>query len=520
MPGDGFFDGPSHFKCTDTGNAERLVDAHGKNIRYCGEWEEWLDFDSARWALDLRGRVQHRAKLTVRAIYAEAARCKNEGARKALAGWAHTSESRKARSAMVACAQSEPAIAIHHKDLDRHPWLFNVLNGTIDLRTGKIRAHRREDLLTKLSPLTYDPDAKAERWERFLAEVLPDPEVRLFVQRFAGCCLSGDVSDRKFVFLSGTGRNGKSVFVKTLRAVLGEYGIIGAPDLLMAKKEQTHPAELADLFGARLVSCQEVPKGRTLNEQRVKELTGDEGAIKARRMNENWWEIAPECKFIIVGNHPPRVTDDTDSIWDRMCKVDFGVRIAEDAVDKSLFTKLSTELAGILAWAVRGCLDWQRHGLPAPKAVAAATSRYRGEEDIAGRFLADCCSFHPDARATVKQIVDAAAEWCKANGERDMARKALAERLSREGCFEARTNKARGWRGVRLLEPHEIKARDEAGDEVTRGDADSGVLLTRAGNMAPIPLVTSPPVTLSLLGGGEGDGERFYESSDFVEVPS
>lgn len=490
---------PRFFKCTDTGNAERFVDAHGKDLRYCAEWNDWLAFDGRRWPRGRKGVADHRAKLTARSIYLEAANVEDPDVRKAISAWAHKSEAQARRAAMVICAQSEPDVAIQFRDLDRDPWLFNVANGTLELHADrfKLRPHRREDLITKVSPIAYDANATAPRWERFLEEVLPDPEVRTFLQRFAGSCLTGDVSDRKFAFFSGTGRNGKSVATKTLRAVLGEYAIVGAPDLLMAKKEQSHPTEIADLYGARLVVCQEVPKGRTLNEQRVKELTGDEGEIKARRMNENFWAFTPTAKIIIVGNHPPRVTDDTDSIWDRMCRVPFDVRIADDRVDRSLFKTLRAELPGILTWCVRGCLAWQEHGLSAPRAIVEATNGYRADEDTLGRFLADCCAFHANARATVKGIADAYAEWSRVNGEREVTRKALAERLTREGCEGRRTNKARGWAGVRLLEPHEIKARDEASDEVTRRDAESSTPPHETITGRTIPLVTSPSVTAS-----------------------
>lgn len=498
--GDGSSGKVQFFKCTDTGNAERLVTSYSKEIRYCGPWKSWLVWDGRRWKRDDRGRIHHLAKLTVRDIYKEAARCTDSDIRKAVGEWAKKSESRDKRAAMVSLAQSEPKIAVHFSDFDCDPMLLNVENGTIDLHTGELRPHQRKDMITKLAPVKYDPEASSPQWEKFLTEVLPDPEVRTFLQRFAGCCLSGDVADRVFVFLSGKGRNGKSVFLRVLRSMLGEFAIVAAPDLLMAKRGETaHPTELADLFGARLAVCQEVPKNRAFNEQRVKELTGNEGAIKARRMNENFWEFVPTFKLAIAGNHEPRVNDDTDAIWDRMRKVPFNVRIADDKVDKDLFEKLRKEFPGILAWAVRGCLDWRQNGLPAPKPVAAATDAYRATEDVIGRFFADCCIFYPGARATTKDLVNACNEWCEANGEKSkIGRKDLTDRLKKEGCSERRTNKARGWQGIRLLDPAEIKARDEASDEVTEGDVTSGVRSRETMDLSTAALTASPSVTLSL----------------------
>lgn len=493
------------FECTDTGNAERLIARHGREIRYCAAWKCWLVWDGKRWERDVRGRVHHFAKLTARSIYGEAERATDDRVSAALAKWAHTSESRERRAAMVVCAQSEPTIAVHHADFDRDAMLLNVANGTLDLRTAELRRHDPKDMLTKLAPVKYARDATAPLFEAFLARVLPDAEVRTFLQRFAGCCLSGDVNDRVFVFLSGTGRNGKSVLLRVLRTILGDYAIVAAPDLLMVKKESAHPTELADLFGARLVVCQEVAKGRTFNEQRVKELTGNEGALRVRRMNEDFWEFAPTFKIAIAGNHQPRVVDETDSIWDRMRKVPFRVRIPDADVDKQLSDKLRGEFPGILRWAFTGCLDWQKNGLPAPKAVAAATDSYRTDEDTLGRFLADCCVLHPDARATTKQIVDTASEWCTANGEREIGSKAITNRLKdTPGCGGKRTNRARGWTGIRLLTREEIQARETedggASDAVTESDAPSGVSSREPGESPSMPRSTSPNVTPSLPG--------------------
>lgn len=492
-------------KCTDTGNAERLIALYGNALRYCAPWKAWLVWDGKRWERDVRGRVHHYAKLTARSIYSEAARIEDADVRKAVAEWAKKSESRDKRAAMVVCAQSEPSIAVHFADLDRDPMLLNVTNGTIDLKTGVRRAHERNDLITKLAPVEHVENASAPLFDAFLAQVLPDSDVRTFLQRFAGCCLSGDVSHRVFVFLAGTGRNGKSVLLRVLRTLLGDYAIVAAPDLLMAKKEAAHPTELADLFGARLVVCQEVSKGRTFNEQRVKELTGNEGALRVRRMNEDFWEFAPTFKIAIAGNHQPRVVDDTDSIWDRMRKVPFRVRIANEQIDPHLFDKLRAEFPGILRWALAGCLDWQTNGLPAPKAVAVATESYRTDEDTLGRFFADCCVLEAEARITTKSIASAVAEWCVVNGEREISRKAITDRLkSTPGCAEKRTNRARGWTGIRLLNADEIAARDAEdrgpGDAVTESDAPSGVSSRETSEGPGVAPSTSRNVTPSLPG--------------------
>jgi putative DNA primase/helicase len=487
---------------TDSGNAERLVAKYGRELRYCAEWKAWLVWSGARWERDARGRVQHLAKEIARSIYGEAEKASDD-TRAAIAGWAKKSESKASRLAMVVCAQSEPSIAVTAADFDRDPMLLNVANGTLNLKTGELRAHNPDDMLTKLAPVAFDKEARAPTFDGFVAQVVPDQEVRTFLQRVAGYCLTGDVSERTFFFLWGGGRNGKSVLMRIQRTIMGDYAIVAAPDLLMAKqKGDAHPCEIADLHGARLVCCQETPKDRRLNEQRIKELTGNEGEIKARRMNQNFWGFAPTFKLVIAGNHQPRVVDDTDSIWDRLRKVPFTVRISDEQVDKNLFEKLWAEAPGVLRWMVDGCLDWQRAGLPAPKAVSIATAGYRADEDVIGRFLADCCVLHPDDRATSKDLSAAAKQWCEANDETAFKPKAMAERLKSAACIPAKVNKARGWRGIRLLRDDEVRAREaEQGSlwgQGTRGDVTSPSVEMKSASREPNGEVLSPAVPVSL----------------------
>lgn len=495
MPGEEFFGdglgedtGVTH-DTTDLRNAERLVEWRGDDLRHIGAWAKDAVWDGRRWAVDKTGGAMRLATSTVRQMLAEAraeldaaqrreARAKetgDEGAveragravarAKAAHAWAIKSQNASRLANMLTLARADARIAISYADLDADPWLLNVANGTIDLRTGELRPHRREDLITKLAPVVYDPNATCPNWLAFLEEVLPDAEVQLFKQRWSGYCLTGDASERKFVFAHGGGRNGKSVIARVLRAILGEYATVAPADLLLTSKNDRHPTEIADLHGCRFVSCQETPKGRTFNEQRVKELTGNEGATKARRMNEDFWEVPTTFKFWLSGNDAPAVRDTTDSIWDRMCRIPFEVRIPDERVDRHFFERVLTpELPGILAWAVEGCLDWQKNGLPKPRAVEVATEAYRAEEDAFGRFLDDECVLHPTAKCTAKALNSAYADWCDRNDERRLSGKDVAAELRRRGCDDRRkVNKARGWTGIRLLETLEKAERDAEG---------------------------------------------------------
>ena len=445
-------EGRGVYLCTDTGNAERLADRHGTNLRYCYPWGKWLVYDGTRWHVDDRGAVVRLAKETARSIFEEAKEAPSDTAANQLGKWASSSLSESKLRSMISLAQSEPGTPVLPEEMDSSPDLLNVLNGTIDLRTGDLREHRREDLITKIAPVEHDPDAKALIWEAFLERVLPDPEVRGFFKRLCGYALTGAVSEQILPVLYGTGANGKSTALNTLLAVLGDYGMQAAPDLLVAKKG-SHPTELADLFGMRFVASIEVEDGSRLAESLVKQLTGGD-RVKARRMRQDFWEFEPTHKVLMACNHKPQVRGTDNAIWRRIKLVPFTEIIPPAAQDKQLPEKLRDELPGILAWAVEGCLEWRRGGLRAPVKVRQATGAYKAEMDVLGAFLRDCCELGTEHTIAVKDLYGAYKFWCEENGERPETQRRFGSRLTERGGFERYRGGSDGghrWRGVRLL---------------------------------------------------------------------
>lgn len=441
-------------RLTDLGNAQRLVARHGQDLRYCHPWKKWLVWDGIRWKPDDTGEVMRRAKETVRSMYAETARIDDERGRRDSLKFLLKSENKDRLNAMVSLAASEPGIPVLPGDLDRDPWLLNVKNGTVDLRTGELRAHRREDLLTKLASVEYDPAAKCPRWLQFLNEIMDGNQNLIgFLQRAAGMSLTGDVSEHVLLICYGTGRNGKSTFLNTLLALTGDYGMAAAPDLLLARQGDRHPTELADLFGKRLVVAMETDEGRRLAEALVKQLTGGD-PIKARRMREDFWQFTPTHKFWVATNHRPRVRGVDVAIWSRLKLVPFHVRFpdGDPRQDKRLPQKLLAELPGILAWAVSGCLTWRECGLGVPEEVRAATEAYRAEQDVLAAFINECCIINPLAKALAKDLYRTYVEWCEKNGERPMSQKFFGEQLSERGFERHRgTGGYYNWRGIGIL---------------------------------------------------------------------
>jgi putative DNA primase/helicase len=439
------------FRWTDTGNAERLVHRHGADLRYCYPWGTWLVYDGRRFTRDDTGEARRRAKEAVRSMYADAAAIEDDAKRDALVKWARASESADKISAMLKQAQSEPGIPIVPEEMDADPHLLNVLNGTIDLRTGELRPHDRRDRITKLAPVDYDPSAGCPAFLAFLERVLPDEAVRRFLQRFTGHSLTGDTSEQCLCFLHGGGANGKSTLLTVLQAVLGDYAKQAAPELLTHKAADRHPTELADLFGARLVTSVEVDEGKRLAETLIKQMTGGD-RMKARFMRGDFFEWAPTHKLFLAANHRPEVRGTDYAIWRRIHLVPFTVTIPKEERDRRLPARLLAEAPGILAWAIRGCLEWRRDGLGVPAAVEEATSAYRVEQDILATFLAERCILDPRGWVLASALFGAYKAWCEECGERWVSQKALGLRLAERGLSQDRRgkNRARAWVGLRL----------------------------------------------------------------------
>lgn len=450
-PGGGYRPAASTFHLTDLGNAERLVARHGQDLRYCHNWGKWLVWDGRRFAIDETGEPDRRAEETIRSIYAEAAEVEDKSERKALVDHARRSESRNRLQAMVALAQHK--CPVRSGDLDSDPWLLNVANGVLDLRTGELHAHARERLCTKLAPINYDPGAVCPTWDAFLSRIMSgNSNLVAFLQRAVGYSLTGNTSEQCLFILHGTGANGKSTFLTTIGALLGDYAAQTPTDTLMVKRGESIPNDLARLVGTRFVTAVEAEEGRRLAESLVKQLTGGD-KITARFMRAEWFEFTPRFKVWLGTNHRPAIRGTDHGIWRRIRLIPFTVTIPESERDPDLPEKLREELPGILAWAVRGCLEWQRSGLGVPDEVKRANDMYRAEQDVLAGFLDQCCVVAEGARAKVGDVWEAYVSW---SGER-ISPKALSQRLQERG-FRSKKGRAgvRFWLGLGLLDDSQV----------------------------------------------------------------
>lgn len=435
---------------TDTGNARRFVRRHGGRVRHVAAWDKWLIWDGTRWQPDETGEVERLAQETVMSIYSEAADCADEAERKELAKWAMRSEADNRIKAMLSRVKSQPEIALASDQLDADPWLLNCRNGTLDLRSCELREHRQHDLCTKRAEVDYEPEAPAPTWAAFLDRIFAgDAALIAFVQRSLGYSLTCDTSEQCVFIPFGGGANGKSTFLETVGKALGDYALTTPTETLMEKRGQSIPSDVARLKGARFVSASESGDGKRLDEELIKRMTGGD-QITARFMHRDWFTFTPVLKLWLAVNHRPKIQGTDNGIWRRIRLIPFEVTIPTEQQDKRLTRKLRAEWAGILAWMVRGCLDWQRDGLGTPDKVLQATQDYREDMDTIGRFIADRCLTLAQGFATSRALFDTYSKWCEANGERPLSAHRLGAYLRDNlGCKPDRdTHANRGWRGI------------------------------------------------------------------------
>jgi putative DNA primase/helicase len=414
----------------DTANGRRLAEMHGQNVRWCEPLASWLCWDGKRWRIDADRTIERLAKMVPDALWSEVAEA--SGAVE-LARFVAATANYRGLQNMIAAAKSEPGIAVQAQDLDAQAWLLNVRNGTLDLKTGQLREPSRQDYLTKLLPHDFinGPDIECPLFDEFLWKVCAEnSDLIQFLRRLFGMALVGQAIEQVLPIFWGKGANGKSVLIETMLHVFGDdYGYKAAPDLLVAKKNEAHPAERAELHGRRFVACVETEESRRLSESMVKELTGTD-SITARQFYQKFFTFRPSHTVFLVTNHRPVVKGTDAGIWRRPKLVPFTVTIPEAEQDRYLGDKLKAEASGILAWAVRGCLEWQQEGLGEPESVKAATAEYRASQDTLGAFFGEVCLFGPEYTAKASDVRKAYETWCEQNGERPVSGRKMGEVLT------------------------------------------------------------------------------------------
>jgi putative DNA primase/helicase len=444
----------NRFPCTDAGNAELLSAACRDLLRYDHGRGCWLIWQEHWWAPDESQLVLQIAKKAARLRLSQARQISDEEIRRHTLKWARLSESKQRIEAALALARSERPLSTTADRWDSDPWLLGVGNGVIDLRTGKIRNGKPGDLISMHTPVSFDPAAACPRFEQFMEEVFGgDKELIEYVQRSAGYCLTGDVSEQVMFIPYGMGANGKTTFLVVLCHVLGNYACNLPFSAFELKARSTIPNEIAELPGKRYVTAAETNESAELNEARIKALTGCD-PMSARKLYRNLFTFTPTGKFWLAVNHLPQVADDSHGFWRRVRLIPFNQQFGPDRADRELLAKLKAEAPGILAWLVRGCLAWQQLGLKPPPTVELATQEYREENDVLGEFLDDRCVGCPNGMVCAGALWEAFCYWSADNGSTGplLDRKAFSARLKAKGFKKDRRGhgRTRIWVGLRL----------------------------------------------------------------------
>lgn len=450
------------YNLTDSGNAERFAHQHRLIARYSHHWGQWIIYFCGRWVIDQNGAVFRLAKATNRTLHEEAAKLSDKADREAMWKYANISESRSKIEAMVALARHAEQMKIDYREFNRDPYLLNCKNGTLDLRTGELREHRREDFLTKMLNVEYPSSAAGgQLWLKFLAEIFDgDQELIGFLRRLMGYALIGEVKEHVFPVFHGSGANGKSTFTSIITEILGEYAMTLNQEYLMESKNKRHSTEVMDLYGVRLAVAKETEEGARLNEARVKSQTGGD-MMRGRRLYQESWEFPPSHLFILETNHRPYISGTDHGIWRRVKLVPFTVQIPPEKQDPYLLDKLRQIKPAILHWMVQGCLEWQRQGLAVPEKVAIATTRYRDESDLFGDFINECCERDPDKEIRASHLYAAYSQRAKDRGEFPQSMKRISERMEAMKFPRVKKNIGLVYRGITLRPTHDMSEFEE-----------------------------------------------------------
>jgi putative DNA primase/helicase len=415
------------FRLTELGNAERIAHEYGHVIKYVSDMG-WLIWDGKRWKIDTKKEIERITNKVLRGLYKSDDEMETK--------WARMCERRNIR--MNSIKDLMPLVPGEREEFDKNKYLFNVANGIVNLKTGKLQLHDRNLNITKITNVEFDEKAKCPEWLSFLEQIFQgDKELIEYMQRLVGYSLTGEITEQIMVFLIGGGSNGKSTFINMIKDLMGEYGKQAKSDTFIKKKETGANNDIARLVGSRFVSAIESEDGEVLSEAFVKQITGGEPVL-ARFLRQEYFEFIPEFKVFFTTNHKPVIKGTDEGIWRRIKLVPFNLQLPKHKRDLKLSEKLSLEMPGVLNWAIEGCVKWQKLGLNEPKKVSKATGDYKEEMDIIGPFLYERCHIDADQKISAKELYEVYSNWCYQNGEFSLKNRAFYRVLETQGFKKER----------------------------------------------------------------------------------
>ena len=454
---------------TEQGNGLLFVEQHGRDIRHAGargKAEAWLAWDGIRWTPEAEKLVVEKMKLTNQTIWDYAQTLYNaakteEEIKKATPfwTWAKQSQSYRVITNSIRLSVSDARVSVSWNMFDNNHFLLNLKNGTLDLKTHEFNPHDRNDYITKFCSALYDPEAKCPEFLKFIERIIPDKEIRGFIQRWFGYCLTGDISEQSVLLMYGVGKNGKSELLSVFRKLLGnDYAAAGGFNMFALRKTgtQIEPRnDIARLRGIRLLCMSENSEGVTLDESMLKQVTGGD-AMSVRLLYHEFFDMVPEFKPTFATNHRPEIVGQDIAIWRRVCLVPFDVVIPEEERELDIHMRLlHEESSGILNWALQGLREQQMTGLNPPEAIRAATQMYKEEQDSLGLYLEEYYEFvkpgglNPSSEGAT-EMYEHYVDYIKRVGGRIRSQTAFGVYLKSKRLESTRDNKGRkAWYGIK-----------------------------------------------------------------------
>jgi len=446
---------PNSFPPTDQGNSDRFLAAYQGQVKHAHQLG-WFFWNGKQWDRDMGEKtIMHYAGQLIQVINEEIALAEDKKLIKMLDRTRMMLAMNNSRKNALAIVKVSPLVAIGADSFDRSEYLFNASNGVLDLRTGEVKKHNPDMLLSKISPIDYDVEADCPKFDIFLDEITcGDKELALWIQTYFGYSMTANVQEQLFSVFYGTGGNGKSVLVNVISTIMGQYTLETPVETIMYKHNGAGATnDIARIKGARLVTCRESDQGQALAESLIKSLTGGD-KITARFLHKEFFEFKPVAKWILFTNHKPSIKGTDQGIWRRVKLVPFNYRVPEEKKNKTLEPELLNEAAGILNWLVDGCLNWQKNGFPKCDAIDNATNNYQQDEDRIGEFLQDAANMGPGKKVTASELYKAYRWFCRDAGDMPLNSRNFPKKMEEKGHVKKRSGGGNFWEGISLTEEY------------------------------------------------------------------
>jgi putative DNA primase/helicase len=406
---------------TDRGNAQRFVRRFNDSIKYCPDLrKKWLVWNGKYFETGDEELVKTHADTIVCELLYEASQTVDLGKRKELIEAGRKLQSARGVWGMLDLVKGD--LLVRLIDLNNDRGLVNFNNGTLDMNTMTLMPHDPKQYLTRMIKHDYKPDATCPNWLSFLDFIAEgDNETVKWIQKALGWTLAGRSDGRILPFLYGEGGNGKSAFKEVLLEVFGDYAKTIPVETLLSRHftadAESPTAFLRSLFGARLVFTAEMPKGRSINTERVKDLTGGD-TLSFRGQHElEPLKFEPTHTLWVYGNDKPKIPDNSEGMWDRVKLIPFKQRIKDPRPMDEVKGWFRFEIEGILAWMIEGYRLALIEGLEPSQKIMQASKEYRKDEDTLQRFIDEEMVVAPNAVIKKKDFQKAYAEWLKQNNE-------------------------------------------------------------------------------------------------------